>query len=165
MLDPLLDQIEDNTDPRALGALAKALEALAPKLTEPQARKAANAAASSLAWAADEEEATDWARALVALLSRTAEPNDSELVTAIAYPTAAGSATEVLLDALRARHPGAPQKEAGTKAAFAWLAANYPWVRNPQICPPPRQLFAISGLRCPFQETKSRQSTSGTTSK
>jgi hypothetical protein len=150
-LGPLLEQIGKTTDRDALRALAQALQAMAPKLTEAQAQQAFTLAVSSLAWAATEEEAVDWARAAVALLPSTAnQANQSEtrtLISAILYPPAAGPATEVLLDALRARHADAPAKEAGTEASLAWVAEKYPdEVRRP-ICPPPPQ--PTSGLNCP----------------
>ena len=55
---------------------------------------------------------------------------------AIAYPVAAGTATEILLDAIRVQHPNAPAKEAGTEAALKWLAARYPEILGPPACPP-----------------------------
>ena len=143
-LEPLLKQIGQTTDPDALQALAQALQALAAKLSEAQAVQASNAAAASLAWAADDDEAAEWARALVAL-SHPASDRDRMLVAAIAYPTAAGSATEVLLDAIRAGHPDAPAKEAGTEAALEWLAKTFPDVLRPPLCPQPLQ----PDLKCP----------------
>jgi hypothetical protein len=105
---------------------------------------ASKAAVSSLGWAASEDEAAEWARVLVAL-PHPASDRDRMLVTAIAYPTAAGSATEVLLDAIRSRHPDAPAKEAGTEPALEWVAKNFPDVLNPPLCPPPLQ----ADLKCP----------------
>jgi hypothetical protein len=69
------------------------------------------------------------------------------LVAAVAYPTAAGPATEVLLDAIRAGHPDAPAKDQGTEAALEWLAKTYPDALHP-VCPQPLQ----PGLQCPPQE-------------
>ena len=106
--------------------------------------QASKAAASSLAWAAEDDEAVEWAQALVALSHRAAD-QDGKLAAAIAYPTAAGPATEVLLDAIRAGHPDAPAKEAGTEAALEWLAKKYPDVLGPPLCPQPPQ----PGLKCP----------------
>ena len=147
-LDPVLKQIGQATDPGALQALAQALQALSAKLTEAQAAQASRAAAASLAWAADDGEAAEWARAL-ATLSRPAANRDGMLVNAIAYPAAAGSATEVFLDAIRAGHPDAPAKEKGTEAALKWLAQKFPDALRPPLCPKPLQ----SGLKCPPQET------------
>ena len=143
-LDPVLKQIGQTTKPLALQALAQALQALAAKLSEAQASQASKAAAASLAWAAADEEAAEWARALVTL-SRPAPGRDEMLVTAIAYPAAAGSATEVLLDAIRAAHPEAPAQSEGTEAALRWLAKSYPDVLRPPVCLPPLQ----SDLKCP----------------
>jgi hypothetical protein len=67
---------------------------------------------------------------LVAHLPRATD-QDRVLVEAIVYPPAAGPATEVLLDALRARLD-LPAKEIGMAASFAWIAAKYPrWIRRP----------------------------------
>jgi hypothetical protein len=91
-LDPLLKQISHTTD---YAALARALQALAPKLSgPPQAAQASKAASASLAWAADDKEALEWAQTLVTLSHQAADGNGM-LVAAIAYPAAAGSATEV----------------------------------------------------------------------
>jgi hypothetical protein len=145
-LDPLLKQIGRTTDPLALRVLAQALQALPGKLSEAQAVQASKAAASSLAWAATEYEAVEWAQALVVLSHRAAD-QDGKLAAAIAYPTAAGPATEVLLDAIRAGHPEAPAKEKGTEAALKWLADTYPSVLGPPVCPQPLQ----PDLKCPGQ--------------
>ena len=131
------------------------LQALASKLTEAQAQQALPVATSALAWAASEGEAADWARALVALLPRTADRDGTKkLVAAIVYPATAGPATDVLLEAIRARRPDAPKKEAGTEAGLAWLATKYPEVLRSPVCPPPPQPFAISGLKCPSMQTE-----------
>jgi hypothetical protein len=151
-LDPVLRQIGQTTDPFALRSLANALRALATKLTEGKAHEALSVVASSMAWAASSDEAVDWAQALVAL-STSAADRDETLATAIAYPAAAGRATEVLLGEIRARHPEAPAQEAGTEARLAWLAAKYPWVLRLPACPPPPQPYEISRLKCPPQET------------
>jgi hypothetical protein len=161
-LEPLLNLIGQTTDPvvvqrlfvqttdsGALVVFAQALQALTAKLTESQAAQASEAAAASLAWAADNDEAAEWARALVALSGRAAD-RDGALVKAIAYPTAAGSATEVLLDALRAGHPDAPPRDKGTESALKWLTEKFPHVLTPPVCPPPVQ--SEPDLKCPLQE-------------
>jgi hypothetical protein len=126
-LDALLRRIGQVTDPDALPELAQALRALAAKLTEAQAQQAFNVAASSLAWAATEPEAAEWARALVALSLRATDRDGTrELVAAIVYPTAAGPATEVLLEAIRARHSDVPANQAETAVSVAWIAENIP---------------------------------------
>ena len=142
-LEPLLKQIGQTTDPAALQTLAQVLQTVAPNLSETQGAQAARVASASLAWASRDEEAAAWARALVALLHPVSDRD--RLLTAIAYPTAAGSATEVLLNAIRADHPDAPAKEAGTEATLAWLAKKFPDVLRPPHWPEPLQ----PGLKCP----------------
>ena len=72
-LDPLLKQIDQTTDREVLKALAQTLDALAAKLLNAQAEHASGVAGSSLAWAASEDEAADWARALVPLSARLSD--------------------------------------------------------------------------------------------
>jgi len=133
-LNQVLNQIGQETDPQ----LAEALQALSAKLTDAQAMQASTVAAASLAWADTDYDAAEWARALVRLSVQAAD-RDDVFVKAIAYRAAAGSATDVLLDAIRAGHPDAPAKEAGTEAALAWLAKTFPNVLRPPLCPPPLQ--------------------------
>jgi hypothetical protein len=151
-LDSVLRQIGQTDE---LATLAEALQALTPKLSKAQAQLASKVAVSSLAWAVNKEEATDWARALVALLSRAADGDGTtKLVAAVAYPTVAGPATDVLLDEIRGRHSDAPPTEAGTQASLAWLGAKYPWILRPPVCPPPPQTAEKAGLICPSQGTE-----------
>jgi hypothetical protein len=91
--------------------------------------------------------AVESARSLVSL-TRLIPGRDRTLVAAIAFPTAGGSATEVILDAIRAERSDAPAKEAGTEAALQWLAKTYPDVLRPPLCPQPLQ----SDMKCPPQE-------------
>jgi hypothetical protein len=153
-LDRVLKQIDHtvsnppwtdaSADRLVLLQLAQALQALPAKLSEAQAVQASKVASTSLAWAGDDKEAAEWARALVTL-SQAASNRDGMLVNAITYPAAGGSATEVLLDAIRAGRPDAPAKEAGTEAGLEWLAKTYPNVLRPPVCPQPLQ----SDLKCP----------------
>jgi hypothetical protein len=153
-LDPIVKQIADTTSSDALQALAQALTALAPKLAEAKARELSDLAGTSLAWAASEEEAADWARAFVALLDRGGGAEKTQkLVASVAYPAAAGAATDILLDAIRTRVTAAPASGAGTTAALQWLAAQYPEVLRPPVCPKPPQDFVQSGLQCPSDDT------------
>ena len=147
-LDPLLNAIGRATDSEALQALAQAIAAVAPKLSPGQAQNASQQARASLAWSARESEAADWARALVALLNRAEDPDKTQkLAAAVAYPAAAGAATDVLLDAIRAGHPDAPMKEAGTEPALVWLTKTFPNALSPPVCPPPLQ--DQTDLKCP----------------
>ena len=129
------------------------LTALAPKITMAQAQGVLDQAQASLAWAASDKEAADWARALVALLDRAGDSQRTQkLVAAVGYPVAAGAATDILLEAIRARPPEPPATEAGTNAALGWLAAKYPNILDLPVCPDPPQDFDTSGLQCPGAE-------------
>jgi hypothetical protein len=140
--------------------LAQTFHVVAPKLAPEQARMASDRAKTALAWAESEEEATEWARALVALLDRAGDLEKTQkLVAAVAYPAAAGSATDVLLDAIRAQAPDARAKEAGTQASLEWLAKRYPKILRPPGCPAPPQPYEISGLRCPPVEAEAAPGT------
>ena len=83
------------------------------------------------------------------LLTESAADRERILVTSIAYPAAAGPATNVLLDAIREQRPDAPSKEEGIEVALNWLASAYPLVLLPPVCPEPPQPFEVSGLRGP----------------
>jgi hypothetical protein len=151
VFEAALPQIRKETDTDALKMLGEGLQILAPKLTKTQAQQALAVAMSSLAWATTEDEAVDWAHAVVALLPSTTDQGGTRnLVVAIVYPTAAGPATELLLDAIRARHPDAPAKEAGTAESLKWIAEKYPDQASHPICPTPPQPTSLSGLKCPL---------------
>jgi hypothetical protein len=159
-LDPVLQKVAHMTDSNALSALAKAIQALTPKLTDSQVLQASRLSSSSLAWAASENEAGEWARSLAVLSQRIrSQESTRELVAAIIYPSAAGPATEVLLEAIRARNPDAFTREAGTDAGLKWLATKYPWVLDAPVCLPPPQPD-LPDFKCPSSEadaqTKSR---------
>jgi hypothetical protein len=85
----------------------------------------------------------------------------TELVAAIVYPTAAGPATEVLLEAIRARHPDAPANQAGTAASLAWIAEKYPDLVRRPICPLPPQPTSLSGLNCPVAKPEALTNAAG----
>jgi hypothetical protein len=149
--EPVSEQIRVTSDPFALRALSQAVSTLAPRLSENQSQRALDIAKRSLAWAASADDAAGWARALVALSSRIPDQTRRTLlvVAALAYPAAAGSATEILLDAIRTQNRDAPRKEAGTESTLKWLATKYPWLVDPPFCPDPPQSFETSGLQCP----------------
>jgi hypothetical protein len=174
-LDPLLQRISETIPHYSLQALAQALQAIAPKLAEPQRQQALTVAGSSLAWASTEDEAAEWARTIVALVPDTADRHGARhffvasrssgqdvetpvrddartLAAAIAYPSAAGPATDILSDALRTRHSDAPPEAEGTPAMLAWLEQKYPDLLLSPTCPPPPQSNAPSSLRCPDRE-------------
>ena len=89
--------------------------------------------------------------ALITALDTSAPCEDETLVAAIAYLVAAGSATEVLLDEIRAKHSNAPPKSSGLASALDWLVANakYQSALQTPLCPQPPQPFEKSELRCP----------------
>ena len=150
----MLQKVGATKNSDTLQALAQAIRALVPKVSAAQAKQVFTAAKSSLAWAATDEEAADWARTLVASLLHVADRDEShELVAALVYPFAAGSATEVLLDAICATHSDAPTEDAGTAASLRWIAKTYPNQVGIPICPPPPQPTSLSGLKCPDLNT------------
>jgi hypothetical protein len=117
-------------------------------LTEDLSQKALDVAARSLAWASSE--AVAWARTLAALSSHKPDQNRiARLVSAIAYPTACGPATEILLKGLRTLRPDAPGKSEGTMATLEWVVTNYPRILQQPTCLDPPQSYELSGLRCP----------------
>jgi hypothetical protein len=143
--------ISDENEPEKLRSQAIALETLAQKLADTHVKEAVALAISSLAWSAADDEAAAWARAVVALSKRSGGINEA-LAAAIAYPTSAGDAADVLLEEMRARHPDAPRKEAGSDAGLKWLAGIYPSLLRPPACPQPPRPFETSNLRCPAQK-------------
>jgi hypothetical protein len=149
----ILQKVSATTDPDTLQALAQTIRALVPKVSVAQAQEAFTEAKSSLAWAATDGEAADWARTLVASLPHVDRDRSQELVAALLYPFAAGSATEVLLEAIRASHSDAPSQKAGMAASLAWIAEKYLDQVGVPICPPPPQPTSLSGLKCPDLRT------------
>jgi hypothetical protein len=150
----MLRKIGATTNSDTLQALAQTIRALVPKVSAAQAQQAFTAAKSSLAWAATDEEAADWARTLVASLPHVTERDGTqELVAALVYPSAAGPATEVLLEAIRASHSDAPAEDARTAASLAWIAEKYPNQVRVRICPTPPQPTSLSVLKCPVEDT------------
>ena len=156
-LGPVLAAIKDRADEARfstlaeLHTLAQAVQALARKVDGAQAQ-AALALRPGLAWAPTSEEAAGWAGVLVALLPREKpEICLAEIVEALKYPTSAGAATDVLLDALHGIDPNAPGKEAGLAANLAWLTTAYPAIDldAPPLCPPP--LLAQQDVTCPVR--------------
>jgi hypothetical protein len=142
-VEPLLAQIGTTTDPNglqalALQALSQSLQVLAPKLSEAQAREASNKVNALLAWASTQDKAAWCARAFIALLDRAADPDRKQkLVKAVGYPTAAGQATDILIEAIHGRRG----------ANLYWLAQRYPDVLRPPGCPQPPQ--SDPDLKCP----------------
>jgi hypothetical protein len=103
---------------------------------------------AALAWAPTTAVAVAAAGAAVSLLPRhQVEPAVQTIVELLKYPMAAGDATIVLLEGLKAIAPEAPGKEAGLDANLDWIARVYPLIdlEAPPACPAPRW----PGLGCP----------------
>ena len=128
------------TSSYTLVALAQVLQALPVKLTEAPASQALDVVLQQIGQTTNPDAHPDALMALAQALQA--------LAVKLTEAAAAGSATVVLLEEICARHPDAPLKEGGTKAALAWLATRYPWVLHPPACPPP-QSVANSGRKCP----------------
>jgi hypothetical protein len=142
----LSEEIGPTNDPRPLQAFGEAFEALAPKLPADRAIDASKIANTSLAWASTPNEAKSWASALVALWRQTSA-SDAMYAEAVAYPTAAGLATDVLVRDWRSRHPAT--LPAGVPSESTTLAATTKYEPIfPPACPQPLQPNA--GLKCPF---------------
>ena len=143
-LDLMLTVIGQTTNTNALLSLAQVLQSLPVNLSEAEAMQASEAAAASLAWAGTDEEASEWARALIKL-SRSAANREEMLVERNRLPCRGRIADRDLARRIRAGHPDAPTKEAGTEAALDWLARTFPDILRPPLCPRPLQ----PGLKCP----------------
>ncbi|TAX01971.1 toll/interleukin-1 receptor domain-containing protein (plasmid) [Rhizobium leguminosarum] len=147
-LEPILRQIALRED--YASAQAPLLERLASRLTDVESHRAMAMAIQSLAWASSDTDADSWARAITAL-SKQADQG-KVLVLALAYPATAGSATQVLLEAI------APQlaepKELGTSEVLSQLEKRHAQALYPPVCPRPPQPFPVSGLRCPSLEAE-----------
>ena len=149
-LRPVLEAVRGTTALSARKVLAEAAGALVGRLPAEHAAAAAqilHTARAALGWSASPEEAAAWARVLVSLLALGPEEEQVRgIVEALKYPTTAGPATEVLLDALRDRSR-APGAEAGLEANLRWVSARFPAVdlSSPPVCPEPQR----PDLACP----------------
>jgi ribosomal protein S7 len=121
----VLNAIQQTTDSDQLQALGQAVQALGTAVE--QREPAILLARRVLATTDAPKVAAAFAGALAALLS--AKPPRryvAEITELLKWPTAAGPATDVLLEALHERVSDAPGKEAGLDATVAWVAATYP---------------------------------------
>ena len=106
-----------------------------------------------LAVAQSADDAAGWATAAAVLLRHQAVAERvPSIVQALQYPTAAGPATAVLLDALHDADLAAPGSAAGIDATLAWLRTAYPGIdlARPPACPPPPP--DQRDLSCPAQD-------------
>jgi hypothetical protein len=146
VIEEWIGAADDSAGLRDLGA---AVNDLAPKLTADQAKSVLPRARSAVAWAGRDDEAETWAGALAALLAHLPGPERvPELAQALKYPMAGGSATGVLLDALRTADPAAPGGDAGLDANLDWLRQAYPALNldAAPACPEPPP---ARGFACP----------------
>jgi hypothetical protein len=131
-----------------LGVLAGAVQSLAPKLSDGDREKALDETRAALAWAPTTAVSVSAAAAAVSLLPRNqVERSVQTIVELLKYPMAAGDATAVLLDGLKAIAPEAPGNEAGLEANLNWIARTFPGIdlEAPPACPASRW----PGLSCP----------------
>jgi len=96
----LLGMLPDTPDYLSREAIARALAALAPKLSSAERDEARSAAKTALAKTGSSEEATAWAYAIAALLPDERDAATAEIVEALKYPTATEAPTAVLIAAL-----------------------------------------------------------------
>ena len=152
--EAVLRAIGETTNTYALRTLGGALQALAPRLDPAQVAEALATIRGLLAWAPDDATAERFA-AGYALLLRPSPPEvfAREIAGALRFPTSAGPATGVLLQAASEALPGAPEAGAGRKAMLEWLGRTYSTVdlKAPPACPPPPPAFAAQGMACPGQ--------------
>jgi hypothetical protein len=140
VLAPVFEDLARTTDPRKIRELAQVPQVLASPLEAEQVREPLARVRAGLAWASTPHEAVAWTQALVALLPREQpEPYVALIVELMKYPTAAGTATGLLLDALHRTDPKAPGNDAGLAATLAWLRTTHPAIdldKRP-ACPKP----------------------------
>jgi hypothetical protein len=150
-LGRILDAVGKTSSPLVRGSLAAAVQELTPKLTAAQAELAVDRVRSALGWSVYSDEAQQWAKAFVALIDRSPDPNSAGkvLVEAMKFPVAAGEPSDEMLTALQKRMTSLPGSTAGLRANLDWLKQNETSVdlSSPAVCPPsPRE-----ELRCPAE--------------
>jgi energy-coupling factor transporter ATP-binding protein EcfA2 len=128
--EDLLTLLPDTPESLSREAIALALAALAPKLSEAKRDEALWAAQDALAKTGSTEEATAWAGAVAALLPDERGTATAEVVKALKYPTATGAPSDVLLAALAQLWPEEYKTIAGRtlpdQTVLNWLEAHLP---------------------------------------
>jgi hypothetical protein len=143
-LSSLIAAMDDAPSSDVLETLVQAMQPMSNQL------RAWDLLATRLAWAPTRAEATAWAGALVHLLPRSPpQVYIEQIVEALKYPTSAGPATAVLLDALREAEPSAPGKEAGLGATLSWLRVAHPAIDLEGRPRCPKSPAAQKDLVCP----------------
>jgi hypothetical protein len=139
--EDLLTMLPDTLDYLSREAIARALAALTPKLSDAKRDEALSAAKLALAKTGSTEEATAWAGAIAALLPADAWAATAEIVEVLKYPTATGTPTDILLAALATPWPEEHRMIAGRVLEDAtvldWLKARLPDGYNLAEPPPP----------------------------
>lgn len=134
--------VPDTEDYLTRDAIARALTALAPKLSDPERAEALLAAKLALAKTGSREEATVWADAIAALLPADPRAATAEIVGALKYPTATEAPTDVLLAGLAKPWPEEHKTIAGRTLpdleVVDWLEAHLPdgyGIADPRLLP------------------------------
>jgi hypothetical protein len=126
-LTTILDALVKTSHPEQLSALANAIKFLGPKTAPGETERAVEVLKTALGTTDEPATAAALAGAIAALLPM--EPRETYvagIIEFLKWPTIVGPATDVLLEVLHERVPGAPSKEAGLDATVAWVAATYP---------------------------------------
>jgi hypothetical protein len=127
--------ISQTTDADLLRAWAAAVGALGVRTPTAARRRAMELLLVPLASTGSPFRAAALAEAIASLLpTEPLETYVSRIIELLKWPTTAGPATDVLLNALHQGVPGAPGKEAGLNATVAWIAETYP---NVDLTSPP----------------------------
>lgn len=95
---------------------------------------------SLAAWSQTPDQASAATRAFLARQpSSDSQTRLAALIEILKYPTAAGDATNLILDAIKTIDANAPGSTAGLDANLRWLSQAYPsiHINNPPACPPP----------------------------
>jgi hypothetical protein len=139
--EDLLTMLPDTLDYLSREAIARAVAALAPKLSDAKRDEALSAAKLALAKTGSTEEATAWAGAIAALLPVDPRAATADIVEALKYPTATETPTDVLLAALATpwpeEHKAIVDRTLLDQAVLDWLKARLPDGYN-LAEPPPR---------------------------
>jgi hypothetical protein len=129
--------------PPALSSLAHAVQALAARAGSEERGALLDLIRATLACMGSADTSRVLAVAVASLMGQTPDRDfATAIVDVLKYPTAAGEATDVLLDALHTRFSDAPGKEAGYEANLAWIQQTFPAidVTSPPLRPPPPEL-------------------------
>jgi hypothetical protein len=127
LLELIVSALQHTNDARTFARLTEAAQSLTGDLTVEQTRSTLAVVRPVLAWEHTRDKAAAWATAFAMLLSKNHSENYvADIVEVLKYPTLAGPATDVMLDALRDIDARAPGREAGLAASLEWLRTTYP---------------------------------------